>query len=160
MGDGTWKAIMRVNSRSQKNPYGLLNDDNSATNSHTDGNPAACAESIHDKFCDGCLMDPIAGQRFACQNCEDYDLCGGCYSKLSQGQLQHTPGHSFAEQHPAVYDQDGHLTEILLRVNDVVEGAILRRKDTSRLFYGNAGGLESDESSFKFYLDEGEYITR
>ncbi len=58
-----------------------------------------------------------------------------------------------------MYNQDGHLTEIVLRVNDVAAGAILRRKDTFRLFYGKAGGLESDESSLKFYLFEGEYIT-
>ena len=161
MGDGTsaWQAIIK-RQPSKLNSYGLLNDEASPSASHTVGNPTACVEKIHDKFCDGCLMDPIAGQRFSCQNCEDYDLCGGCHSKFCQGQLQHISDHRFVEQPPAVYEQDGHLTEILLRISDVVEGAILRRKDTSRIFYGNAGGLESDESSLKFYLSEGEYITR
>jgi len=32
-------------------------------------------------ICDGCEADPIKGPRFRCKTCQDYDLCGVCFSK-------------------------------------------------------------------------------
>lgn len=35
----------------------------------------------HGVTCDGCNACPIAGPRFKCLMCPDYDLCGNCYPK-------------------------------------------------------------------------------
>ena len=146
-------------SNTSRNQYGTLIDDED----HYNPPSPACTETdiIHDKFCDGCRVDPIAGRRFSCKTCDDFDLCGRCFLNLKKGCLQHDPNHTFEEQNAtSLSPQDLHLTEILVRVSDVVDGIIFRRHDTSRLFYGRAGGIESDDSSLKLYLAEGEYITR
>ena len=37
---------------------------------------------IHEDYvCDECMIQPIAGPRYHCNVCEDYDLCGCCYNK-------------------------------------------------------------------------------
>ena len=43
--------------------------------------------------CDGCHLG-IRGVRFKCQQCPDYDLCGGCVSHLSTAEL-HPEDHKF-----------------------------------------------------------------
>lgn len=35
----------------------------------------------HGVVCDGCGVQPIAGPRFKCAGCPDYDLCGNCYPR-------------------------------------------------------------------------------
>jgi hypothetical protein len=141
------------------NPYGALLDDDVFVPNPA-GKSMTTTEVTHDKFCDGCLTDPFVGQRFSCNVCEDFDLCAGCFAKVGNGSILHDPFHRFEEQAPAVYSEDLHISEIVYRTNDFLEGIIFRRCDGSRLFYGMVTGLESDQNSSKIYLGEGEYITR
>lgn len=72
----------------------------------------------------------------------------------------HESSHKFEEQAPIVYDEDLHISEIVIRAVDVVEGIIFRRCDSSRQFYGNVGGIESATDSSKYYLEDGEFLIR
>jgi len=50
-------------------------------------------EPIHYRvMCDGCNKGPIIGNRYKCNDCEDFDFCGICYEKLKQF---HPQEHSF-----------------------------------------------------------------
>jgi|EP00945_MAST-04E_sp_MAST-4E-sp1_P000697 DNA-directed RNA polymerase subunit RPC12/RpoP len=44
--------------------------------------------------CDGCRQTPIVGQRFKCNTCEDFDLCGSCYRNHQENHV-HDEDHSF-----------------------------------------------------------------
>ena len=164
-------ANLKTGLSEKQNPYGTLDDDdhhhhnsigpnNDALQPPPPNNPICTDEPIHDKFCDGCKMDPIGGNRYTCSSCEDFDLCLSCYSSIQSGTLSHEPSHKFEEQAPVFYDMDCHISEVLVRSGDFVEGIIFRRTDTNRLFYGHARGLESDPHSQRFVLQEGEYIIR
>jgi len=48
---------------------------------------------IHHKVqCDGCGKRPIVGDRFKCNQCEDFDFCSECHKTLV---INHPPEHSF-----------------------------------------------------------------
>lgn len=43
----------------------------------------ACIFVEHiDVTCDGCECEPIVGERYQCEECEDRDLCQACYTAL------------------------------------------------------------------------------
>lgn len=39
----------------------------------------------HGVTCDGCLVCPIIGNRYKCQECPDYDLCSPCHAQDEAG---------------------------------------------------------------------------
>ncbi|EEQ99491.1 hypothetical protein Pmar_PMAR025881 [Perkinsus marinus ATCC 50983] len=49
---------------------------------------------VHYGFiCDGCEMDPLVGDRYKCNYCEDFDFCSKCFDKRLT--LGHNPFHGF-----------------------------------------------------------------
>ncbi|KAF4754051.1 hypothetical protein FOZ62_017670 [Perkinsus olseni] len=47
----------------------------------------------HGFICDGCEMDPLVGDRYKCNYCEDFDFCAKCFDKRLL--LGHNPFHAF-----------------------------------------------------------------
>lgn len=51
--------------------------------------------------CDGCRTSPVAGTRFKCAHCLDFDLCTSCYSRLAPphlappGSVAHDASHAW-----------------------------------------------------------------
>lgn len=55
-------------------------------------------EKIHFHVqCDGCEKRPIIGDRYKCNDCEDFDFCKECYEKLK---INHPPEHNFSIVEP------------------------------------------------------------
>eukprot|EP00286_Rhodomonas_abbreviata_P000711 CAMPEP_0181288178 /NCGR_PEP_ID=MMETSP1101-20121128/189_1 /TAXON_ID=46948 /ORGANISM="Rhodomonas abbreviata, Strain Caron Lab Isolate" /LENGTH=333 /DNA_ID=CAMNT_0023392273 /DNA_START=458 /DNA_END=1456 /DNA_ORIENTATION=+ len=44
--------------------------------------------------CDGCGLSPITGRRYSCNECDDFDLCEGCYTRGLPPEA-HSPAHTF-----------------------------------------------------------------
>ena len=50
----------------------------------------------HRARCDGCQIAPIFGTRWACQDCDDFDLCQDCYQTFKNGRSRvHPSNHDF-----------------------------------------------------------------
>ncbi|KAF4673298.1 hypothetical protein FOL47_010739 [Perkinsus chesapeaki] len=50
--------------------------------------------AVHRGFiCDGCEMDPLVGDRYKCNYCDDFDYCSKCYERRLI--LGHNPFHAF-----------------------------------------------------------------
>ena len=61
-------------------------------------------EEVHiDIYCDSCQMDPIIGERYKCDECDDYDLCGSCMDDGAH------PDHSMTRKRGVRLCSFGHL---------------------------------------------------
>ena len=59
---------------------------------HSSVSSSASSSNQHnDIACDSCGVQPVAGNRFTCQDCDDFDLCHACYSTST-----HKRSHAFA----------------------------------------------------------------
>ncbi|KAJ3029917.1 UNVERIFIED_CONTAM: hypothetical protein HDU68_010700 [Siphonaria sp. JEL0065] len=45
--------------------------------------------------CDGCDASSFGGNRFRCNDCQDYDLCSDCHSKVASNTMEHDHSHTF-----------------------------------------------------------------
>jgi len=50
--------------------------------------------------CDGCNEGPIAGVRFRCNTCKDFDVCGKCFDSPSETLQKHIGDHEFTAMTP------------------------------------------------------------
>jgi len=95
-------------------------------------------ESIHFRVqCDGCGKHPIIGDRYKCNDCENFDFCKECYEKLK---INHPPEHSFNLIEKPVHRRHCHNNtqsnevkkeeeiKIKKEEEDVVEEIIFRRE--------------------------------
>jgi hypothetical protein len=52
--------------------------------------------------CDSCDCSPIVGERYKCQECDDFDLCADCYDEPQTDEIQqHIEMHEFRQLSPA-----------------------------------------------------------
>jgi hypothetical protein len=49
--------------------------------------------------CDGCDQRPLTGERYQCNRCYDFDLCGACHATAAD---RHPPDHSFRRIDPVL----------------------------------------------------------
>ncbi|KAF2962645.1 hypothetical protein GQX73_g10928 [Xylaria multiplex] len=47
---------------------------------------------IHEKYCDGCFLDPLIGVAWHCEDCSDFNFCFKCYWSAKR---THDPSHKF-----------------------------------------------------------------
>jgi hypothetical protein len=75
--------------------------------------------------CDKCGIEDIAGIRYKCANCEDFNLCAKCYDKK-----EHTKHHVFLKFDFAVADYDQTTPIVLIKFLD--ERLYPRASNTSK----------------------------
>lgn len=85
--------------------------------------------------CDHCGLGPIAGRRYKCGNCPNFDVCEQCYPQAVQQHHQST--HIFIVAHRVIKSNTG---EALLPA--LVDGAVVVTKaDWEQEFHRKLRGL-------------------
>jgi hypothetical protein len=88
-------------------------------------------ETMHPRYCDACKGTPIIGYRFACAECEDFDLCAQCFH---HGRGSHPETHGFV-RYPGG-----------LSVNPLGEGASVAGGFSARRTRGRSGASRTAPS--------------
>ena len=64
-------------------------------------------------ICDGCRREDFTGERYKCQICNDYDLCGACF-RNGVSSKSHRTDHSMSKMPPRTCVKDCPLYQISL----------------------------------------------